>query len=66
MSLRNEQLLMLDALAYYSSFSNGYRENEVWYMFKTVGEFVEAALANPDAYKTCFDGAMSYGMMQIL
>ena len=57
--MTNEQLLMLDSLAYFAKFSNGYKASDGEpIMFKTVGEFVNAALANPDDYHTCFNGVL--------
>jgi hypothetical protein len=68
--MTNEQLLMLDSLVYFSKFSNNFTPKSDG-TFYSVGDFVNAALANPNDYETCFNGALGYndgdlGMYDIL
>lgn len=52
MSLNNEQLLLLDALAYYAELSDN--------KYKKIGDFIKAIKDNRDDFQTVFNGALGY------
>ncbi len=71
MALTNEQLVMLNALGYYSEFSDDYipifDDQSKTYKYKTIENFV----ADAGQYTTCFDDTLGLkdeglGMLEIL
>ena len=62
------ELIMLDALAYFSQLSDGYEiTDDVYQLYHNIGEFVDDAIVKE--YKTCFNDLKSdekNGMVEIL